>query len=425
MRLFWSRPATILALIGLAAFVFLRGIVPALSRTRCRFPRLFHRRQDRGERARRRISLYDDSWFQEQIRRYGMESAQNPGKFAPFPPPTALLLVPLAQLRTPRLHCVSLTAVSALGLNLFDISVGENSRVERAGFGPVHSAVRAMQSSMVCGLVNHTFSSHRLHSWLLRYISKADHGWPGVPRSFRADQIFSGDFSRLLRVSEGMAGSAGRRGLPLLACRRCQHRRSGMEDSSDLSMSDIRKPPRGPSQSEGPGRPIQRVVSILRYAVQSIIRARSARNPRPLCRRRCLRSGAWRSEGAIMLAAVATLVKLARALCRDCHCAVVGIFGILALLIAPATATYHCVLLWLPVGLLINYFFSQWARLPAYFILRRVHADRVFSVEAHLSIRRTRWTHGVGISQTFPALGNVHRLALLDCSSRQGESTGG
>ena len=39
------------------------------------------------------------------------------------------------------------------------------------------------------------------------------------------------------------------------------------------------------------------------------------------------------------------------------------------LLIAPGSGTYALVLLWLPVALLIDYFLSERARLPAYLIL--------------------------------------------------------
>jgi ABC-type anion transport system duplicated permease subunit len=39
------------------------------------------------------------------------------------------------------------------------------------------------------------------------------------------------------------------------------------------------------------------------------------------------------------------------------------------LLIAPATATYTCALLWLPAALLIDYFLAAGARMAAYFIL--------------------------------------------------------
>ena len=47
-----------------------------------------------GENVER---LYDDGWFEEQMHRY-RASAGMPGKFSPFPPPTALLLIPLTRL---------------------------------------------------------------------------------------------------------------------------------------------------------------------------------------------------------------------------------------------------------------------------------------------------------------------------------------
>jgi hypothetical protein len=75
------------------------------------------------------------------------------------------------------------------------------------------------------------------------------------------------------------------------------------------------------------------------------------------------------TKASILLAAIATLVKLAW---RDSDRATapsIGILGVVTLLLAPATATYHFVLLWLPVGLLINYLVRQGARVRAYFIL--------------------------------------------------------
>ena len=48
----------------------------------------------------------------------------------------------------------------------------------------------------------------------------------------------------------------------------------------------------------------------------------------------------------------------------------IGILGILTLLLAPATATYHFVLLWLPIALLTQYFYQcERAYRYAYFIL--------------------------------------------------------
>ena len=63
------------------------------------------------------------------------------------------------------------------------------------------------------------------------------------------------------------------------------------------------------------------------------------------------------------------LVKLARGGAASTTALSIGILGIVTLLLAPATATYHFVLLWLPVGLLVNSFFREGAALYAYFIL--------------------------------------------------------
>jgi hypothetical protein len=74
-------------------------------------------------------------------------------------------------------------------------------------------------------------------------------------------------------------------------------------------------------------------------------------------------------KSALMLVAAATLVGLAR---RDGVVAAapaIGVLGILVLLIAPATATYTFVLLWLPVALLAGYFLSRREHTAAYVTL--------------------------------------------------------
>src|SRR5580700_3038360 len=114
MNSFFSRAWTTLMLVGVAAYVFHKGVVPALSEIDADFPGYFTaaRIVVDGQDTQR---LYDDDWFREQIRRYGLESAKNPGKFAPFPPPTALLLVPLTRFE-PLTALRIVTAVSVLSL---------------------------------------------------------------------------------------------------------------------------------------------------------------------------------------------------------------------------------------------------------------------------------------------------------------------
>jgi len=93
-------------------------------------------------------------------------------------------------------------------------------------------------------------------------------------------------------------------------------------------------------------------------------------NPRPLYALPRLQGIAVMiTKASILLAAIATLVKLARRSGESATGPSVGILGVVTLLLAPATATYHFVLLWLPVGLLIDYFVRRGACVRAYFIL--------------------------------------------------------
>src|SRR5215831_2380625 len=92
--LFFSRGIALVLLIALTALVVVRGIAPPLSSIDSDFPNYLTAAKivaNGGDTNR----LYDDAWFQEQMRQYGMNF---PGKFSPFPPPTALLMVPFAGL---------------------------------------------------------------------------------------------------------------------------------------------------------------------------------------------------------------------------------------------------------------------------------------------------------------------------------------
>jgi hypothetical protein len=71
----------------------------------------------------------------------------------------------------------------------------------------------------------------------------------------------------------------------------------------------------------------------------------------------------------ILAVAIVTLARLARDDARGSVPASIGLLGVLVLLLAPATATYHFVLLWLPVALLIDYFLRANARLTAWIVL--------------------------------------------------------
>jgi hypothetical protein len=94
------------------------------------------------------------------------------------------------------------------------------------------------------------------------------------------------------------------------------------------------------------------------------------RNPHPVLDAPLARTAAVLStKGLLVLAAAAALIKLARGATARAIAPAIGILGILALLIAPGSGTYAFVLLWLPVALLIDYFLSERARVPAYLML--------------------------------------------------------
>src|ERR1700722_5098206 len=144
---FFGRAWTIFLLAGLVAYILHKGIVPAMSEIDADFPGYFISAKivvDGLETQR----LFDHDWFREQIRRYGLESAKNPGKFAPFPPPTALLLVPLARFQPlTALRIVTVVSVLCLILSSFLLA-----RI--LAWHPVNSALLILSSggAIITGL---------------------------------------------------------------------------------------------------------------------------------------------------------------------------------------------------------------------------------------------------------------------------------
>lgn len=95
----------------LAGVIFWRGVLPALSGPETDFPNYYtaSRLLLEGADASR---LYDNIWFQEQMVRLGFEQK---GKFSPFPPPTAVVFLPIAWLE-PSVAFAVLTVANLLAL---------------------------------------------------------------------------------------------------------------------------------------------------------------------------------------------------------------------------------------------------------------------------------------------------------------------
>lgn len=80
-----------IGLIALALFLLIRGVLPAMGAVGTDFPNYYTSSKllVAGTDLSR---IYDDNWFQKQIYGYGMDQL---GKFTPFPPITAFIMTPL------------------------------------------------------------------------------------------------------------------------------------------------------------------------------------------------------------------------------------------------------------------------------------------------------------------------------------------
>jgi hypothetical protein len=363
MKIHRQRVAAILLFVALATLLFVRGIVPAVSRIDSDFPNYFTAARivaDGGPAAR----LYDDSWFQEQMRGVGFGRPEN-GKFAPFPPPTALLLLPLARL-DPLTALRVVTAVSILGLlgSIFLLSrILSWSLVNAAVFVLLSGA--AVSNSLRFGQPYILVSA----ACILGYYAhlKGKPWWAGlcfglfVPvKYFPVVILIYFAFRREWRVVSGGALATAAIALVSIAVLGWQIHEEflssvlGNHLVAHLSLQD----------------PFTASFQSFDTLYRRLFVYDPAANPRPWLALPDLQVIALAvTKTTILVAAIATLIKLARDATVNAAAPSIGILGILVLLLAPATATYHFVLLWLPVGLLASYFFLERAPTRAWLIL--------------------------------------------------------
>ncbi len=364
MHLFFKRPVALLLFIALACVLAARGIVPAMSKIDTDFPNYFTAAKivaEGGDVDR----LYDSSWFQEQMHRYQIGRPLE-GQFAPFPPPTALLLVPLTQL-SPLNALRVMTGVSALCLicsiillarvlswSLVDSGVfvlmSGYAVINGFRFGQPYVLV-----SLSCILGYYAYLKERpwLAGMCFGLLSPIKY-FPVVILiyfAFRKEwKVVLGGATAILIVAVASIG--------VLGWKIHQDFLSSVLGNHLIANLGVPYPFAASYQS---------FDSLLRR----LFIFDATMNPRPLLASPSLELiGIVVTKASIVLVAIATLVRLGTAAAAVAATAPsIGMLGILALLIAPATATYHFVLLWLPVGLLINYFLQQRAPVGAYFIL--------------------------------------------------------
>jgi hypothetical protein len=363
MQLFFKRPVAILLFIALTVVLVARGVVPAMSKMDTDFPNYFTAAKivaDGGNVER----LYDNSWFQEQMRRYQIGKASE-GEFSPFPPPTALLLVPLTRLE-PLNALRVMTGVSILCLICSIIVL---SRILSWSF--VDSAVYVLLSGYATlnalrfgqpYIVVSSFCILGYYAYLKGkpWIAGICFGLFSPIKYFPVVFLIYFAFRKEWKVMSGGATAilvVALVSIGVLGWKIHEDFLSTVLGNHLIARLNMQDPFTASYQS---------FDSLFRR----LFIFDATLNPQPLFAVPRLQSiGVPITKVSILLVAVAALVKLPQSNAANATAPSIGILGILTLLLAPATATYHFVLLWLPVGLLINYFFQERAPLYAYFSL--------------------------------------------------------
>ncbi len=362
-QVFPPRPIAILLLGALAVYLVARGIVPAMTTVASDFPSYFTAAKivaDGGSVER----LYDIPWFQQQMRYYGI-GKPSAGKFSPFPPPTALLLVPLTHLK-PLNALRVMTGVSVLCLIgsivllariLVWDAVDAALLVLLSGFAIV-AALRLGQpyilvsASCIGGYYAYTRDRPRLAGACFGLFTPLKY-FPVVILIYFAFrkrwQVLVGATVAILVVSLASIWVLGWKiheefltsvlGNHLVA-------RLAMQDPFTASFQSFD-------------------TLFRRLFVYDAIA-----NPQPLVAAPFLQAaGVLTTKIGIFLLTIVALVRLGRSCGARATAPSIGLLGIATLLLAPATATYHMALLWLPIGLLVGFFLREHAPGHAYFVL--------------------------------------------------------
>jgi hypothetical protein len=348
-------------LIALVTFECVRGVMPALSRIDTDFPNYLTAAKIVADR-RNPDRLYDDAWFREQMRGYGMHTRSS---FSPFPPPTALVLVPLAGLQ-PLSALRVMTALNVLCL------FGAALLLARVlGWGVIESAVFVLLSgdaiisclrfgqiymviSTLCILGYYAYLKGR--PWVagvcfglfapIKYLPII---YPAYLASRRQWKVGLGALLTILAVALTSVAVLGWKIhetflLSVLGNHLIAH--LGQQDPFTTAF--------------------QSFDSLFRrlFVLDPTLNPHPFRVA-PLAQIICTAL----AKTVIVVATATALFQLSRGEKNAGIAPSVGILGVMVMLIAPATATYHFTLLWLPVGLLVQHFYSQGARLAAYFLV--------------------------------------------------------
>jgi Glycosyltransferase family 87 len=360
----WKQFVTLLLLVALTAMFVARGVVPALTRVDSDFPSYFTAAKvvAAGQPAER---LYDEPWFQEQMRFYHIGNPER-GKFSPFPPPTALLLLPLTNLEPlSALRVVTAGSILCLLFAAFVLArILSWSYLEAITF--ILLSGYAVWNSLRLGQPYIVVSA----SCILGYYARL-RGAPVlaglcfglfVPIKY-FPVVFLIYFACCREWRVVLGGAAAALALTAVSIAMLGWKVHAVFLSSvlgnhllaHLSMQD----------------PFAVSFQSFDTLFRRLFVFDAAANSHPwLASPRLQVVALLVAKTTLLCIALGTLARIARSnAVTDKAGLSLGILGILPLLLAPATATYHFTLLWLPVGLLIRHFYRAHARDYAYWLL--------------------------------------------------------
>ena len=365
---FLSRACKGLLLAGLIIHLFVKDVTPAFTAITSDFPtyitsaKMVRDGQDAAK-------FYDAPAFREQMRLYGIRIPRENENiaFAPYPPPTALLLLPLASFQP----LTALRVLVALDVLLLVCSTLLLSRIFR------WRRVDAALFILLSGHALHTGMAYG-HPYILvstvcllgYYCYLRRMPWLAgfclgifVPIKYWPMTILAGfGLHRQWRVLLG--GGVGALAVVLLSIAVL-----GWEVHY-LYLTDV-------AFTHLSGRLISSALAAHSPQPQSfdmmfaqLFIFDPLQNPHPLLALEPhVQALALASTKVILvLAAVPAMVKLVRGTAASALAPTIGILAILPLLLAPGSGTYAYALLWLPVALLVDHFRSEGARLHGYLI---------------------------------------------------------
>jgi hypothetical protein len=354
----------LLLLVVLGTGVALRGVVPAFTAITDDFPEYFTSATIARE-TQDAAKFYDGAWFIAQVRHYGVGNGINPGEFRPYPPATALLLMPLTDFKPlTALRIVTVVSLTCLFCStlllsrLFTWDLLDSALFVLASGWALHSGLRDGHPYIL--ISTFCLLGYYLYRNRMPRLAGVCFGMFVPVKYYPLCILAAFVLRRQWRVA--MGGVIAIAGVTLLSIGVLgwQVHQIFLEDVLFNHLAGHVEP--------GP-----RFIAIFQSfdtLFDRLFIFDRVRNPHPVLDAPLLRTVAVIGTKTLMvLAAAAALVKLARGTTANAIAPAIGILGTLALLIAPGSGTYAFVLLWLPVALLTAHFLSEGARVPAYLIL--------------------------------------------------------